>query len=51
MVASARLLSEAGVEPAFGVVGARATKTQFDSMVAGNWKMFRLLVSKSIGMI
>jgi adenine/guanine phosphoribosyltransferase-like PRPP-binding protein len=37
MVASARLLSEAGVEPAFGVVGARATKTQFDSMVG--WKL------------
>jgi hypothetical protein len=33
MIASARLLTEAGFEPVFGVVAARATKVQFDRMV------------------
>jgi hypothetical protein len=31
------LLSEAEVEPAFGVVAARVTKTQFNSMLG--WKV------------
>jgi predicted amidophosphoribosyltransferase len=37
MIASARLLTEAGIKPAFGVVAARATKVQHESMV--DWKI------------
>jgi adenine/guanine phosphoribosyltransferase-like PRPP-binding protein len=37
MVASARLLTEAGFEPAFGVVGARVTRAQVEPMLI--WKV------------
>jgi predicted amidophosphoribosyltransferase len=37
MIAAARLLTEAGYEPKFGVVAARATKEQHDRMI--DWKV------------
>jgi predicted amidophosphoribosyltransferase len=44
MVASARLLSEAGFEPVFGLVAARATKTQFEKMI--DWKVEDLQIDR-----